>query len=391
MLNTEYVRNCNCNYERLLLEQKPEQNRYQYCILNRGGIRYLLPASLRYLNGEAYMYYDISSTQSISQLFSCHTIKREWLKDFLWEIKQLRQELDRFLLDELNILWYPEHIFQDLEKNDFSFLYIPYYEGDNGLCELMDFLIEHIDYEDEMLVEFVYAVYEQIKEVGLEYFQKKIHEDWLLMERKEKGESKREEMIKNEIPESYKEMVKEQNSDRMKNPVQKESPKWSFRFLKDGKRKKNEQKEDYRDLMRQRLNGTENFAVCEDSVYHKENIEIAASEEFGEEYGKTIYIEEVRSVSEPALYKADGEMAAKLDAFPYIVGKKKENVNLALNDYSVSRIHARITMEDGVYYIEDLNSTNGTFKNGLRMNPYEKRKLEREDELRFGKLEFVYR
>lgn len=41
--------------------------------------------------------------------------------------------------------------------------------------------------------------------------------------------------------------------------------------------------------------------------------------------------------------------------------------------------------------MEDLNSTNGTFKNGLRLNPYEKRKLEQGDELRFGQTEFIYR
>ncbi len=37
-LETEYVRNLNCNYERVVLAEKPKENRYQYCILNRGGI-----------------------------------------------------------------------------------------------------------------------------------------------------------------------------------------------------------------------------------------------------------------------------------------------------------------------------------------------------------------
>lgn len=46
--------------------------------------------------------------------------------------------------------------------------------------------------------------------------------------------------------------------------------------------------------------------------------------------------------------------------------------------------------EDG-YYLEDMNSTNGTFKNGLRMQPYEKRKLEEGDEITFGKRTLIYR
>ena len=132
MLQTEYVKNLNCNYERILLEEKPEENRYQYCIVGRGGIKRLLPCSLRYINNAAYLYYDISSTQNLSQFYADKTIKRGWIKDFLWSMKQIQTELERFLLDDNNLLWYPEQIFQDLEKKDFFFLYIPYYSGESG-------------------------------------------------------------------------------------------------------------------------------------------------------------------------------------------------------------------------------------------------------------------
>lgn len=130
MIQTEYVRSLNCNYERMLLDKKPDEKRYQYCILSRGGIRGLLPCSLRYINGQAYLYYDISSRQNVSQLYSDRYITREWIRDFAWSLQQIQQELGRFLLDAGNILWYPEQIFQDLESNVFSFLYVPYYGGE---------------------------------------------------------------------------------------------------------------------------------------------------------------------------------------------------------------------------------------------------------------------
>ena len=38
-----------------------------------------------------------------------------------------------------------------------------------------------------------------------------------------------------------------------------------------------------------------------------------------------------------------------------------------------------------------MNSTNGTFKNGLRMQPYEKKKLEEEDEIKIGRTVMIYR
>lgn len=392
MLETEYVRNCNCNYERIHLEEKPEEKRYQYCILNRGGIRYLLSGNLRYINGEAYLYYDISSTQNIKQLFETRAIGRDWFRDFLWGVRKMLGELDRFLLEEQCIIWSPTHVFQDLEKNDFSFLYVPYYKEDNGLWELMDFFVEKIDYEDEGLVNFLYTIYEQMKTAGQEYLRKNIHDAWEKFERAKAENEPEEETLQKGI-----EPIESKNADigRDAAPVQE---KRMLPFWKESRRRRVQQKEDYREHMRQKLFGGRAIAVCEETVYADKVINnIREHEEqektlvYEEEYGKTIYIEESGIRQQPALYKADGELVVKLDTMPFVVGKRKEDVSFALNDYSVSRIHARITQEDGVYYIEDLNSTNGTFKNGLRLQPYEKRKLEREDELKFGKTEYVYR
>lgn len=388
MLATEYVRNCNCNYLRIHLESKPEEKRYQYCILNRGGIRHLLTGSLRYINGEAYLYYDISSTQNVRQLFETKTIRRNWVKDFLWGIKQMQGELDRFLLDEQCILWSPQLLFQDLEKNDFFFLYVPYYREETGLIDFMNLLVERIDYEDEGLVDFVYAVYEQVRINGQEYLRKHIHEAWEELERKEL-EAKNATEIK---PEEAQTICPQEQEEMAKLELQTQKRGLG---LWPGRRKKQKQREDYRERMRDKLLGMKPLAVCEETIYAEDDKNSREREEVeqagGEEYGKTIYIEETVARREPGLYKMDGELVIAITEFPFVIGKKKEDVSLVINDYSVSRIHARITEEEGFYYIEDLNSTNGTFKNGLRLQPYEKRKLEKDDELKFGKMEYLYR
>ena len=146
MINTEYIRSLNANYERMTLGEKPEEKRYQYCMISRGGIKGLLPCSLRYIDGNAYLYYDITSRQNIAQLFEKKVINRQWLTDFLWSMRRVRQEMSRFLLEESNIVWFPNHIYQDLEKNDFYFIYIPYCRQETGFHELLEYLIEHIDY-----------------------------------------------------------------------------------------------------------------------------------------------------------------------------------------------------------------------------------------------------
>jgi len=49
-----------------------------------------------------------------------------------------------------------------------------------------------------------------------------------------------------------------------------------------------------------------------------------------------------------------------------------------------SRQHALITFEDGLLAIEDLNSTNGTFVNRLRVHPGQKRPLQVNDVIQIG-------
>jgi len=429
MITTEYVNNLNCNYERILLDKRPEEKRYQYCILNRGGIKGLLPCSLRYINGAAYLYYDISSRQTVSQLYGTRSMTRGWMRDFMWSLKQIQQELGRFLLDMGNILWYPEQVFQDLESNFFSFLYIPYYEGEASFIKLVEFWVEHIDYEDEILVNFVYRMYEQLERNGEVYLQSRIFEDAECLEgtgeqsgavkvkgpgdgekRKEQscGEKRREqdrtEKIKEQIrAETFLEKAEPQSKGRKVlseeleknikpeslNPQPadnekkaeksaKEEKKGLFSLLEGKKNRGKKQREEYSMTMQQAMSG---YTVAEKTPYE------------AEDFGRTIFIEEKLDGTDDIhrLYTPDGRLLASLEQHTMSIGKKKEEVDLVLDDASVSRIHARIIEEKGEIYLEDLNSTNGTFKNGLRMQPYEKRKLETGDEIKCGKVRLVFR
>ena len=387
MLKTEYVRNLHYNYERLLLDQAPEEKRYQYCILSRGGIKGLLPCSLRYINGMTYLYYDISSKQSIVQLFGNKFITKDWLRDFMWSFQQIRQELDRFLLDGHNIIWYPEHVFQDLDSRVFSFMYIPYHERENGLLKLVDFWVEHIDYEDETLVEFVYHIHDQLEKNGEAYLQSQIFKDAEVLEQRH--------LVTSDEP-----IVREQTAPVLVKNEQtfdpKEEKKGLFSIFEGKKRKNKEARESYCQVMQEAMNGC---TVANETNYH------AATEyEYNEkartdcdyqdeEFGRTVYIEERADPSTVVhyLYSPEGKRLASLETASLSIGKKKGEVDLVLNDLSVSRMHARIIKEGSEIYLEDLNSTNGTFKNGLRLEPYERRKLETEDEIKCGNVILVFR
>lgn len=79
-----------------------------------------------------------------------------------------------------------------------------------------------------------------------------------------------------------------------------------------------------------------------------------------------------------------------LSSFPFFVGKSAENVDYTIPDASVSRIHAKFSLRDDMVFLTDLNSTNATYKNGIRLQPNEMTLLEAGDEIVFGKVSFVY-
>ena len=56
----------------------------------------------------------------------------------------------------------------------------------------------------------------------------------------------------------------------------------------------------------------------------------------------------------------------------------------------VSRKHARIYEQDGAYFVEDLNSTNYTLVNKQKVVPGTACQLAAGDEIRFGRVAFLF-
>ena len=77
-----------------------------------------------------------------------------------------------------------------------------------------------------------------------------------------------------------------------------------------------------------------------------------------------------------------------LDRLPLTIGKMEECVDKVLNDKTVSRIHCRFFQEEGRLAVIDLNSTNGTYRNGVKLKPQVKTFLGEGDELRIGRICF---
>jgi len=75
------------------------------------------------------------------------------------------------------------------------------------------------------------------------------------------------------------------------------------------------------------------------------------------------------------------------DTEPQLIGRSSEAIQLS--DQTISRRHAELTPEgDGTWYIRDLESSNGTFVNGVRVT--DRRQLKLGDQVRTGNTLLIY-
>ncbi|MCC8104846.1 MAG: FHA domain-containing protein [Clostridiales bacterium] len=73
---------------------------------------------------------------------------------------------------------------------------------------------------------------------------------------------------------------------------------------------------------------------------------------------------------------------------PIYIGKIRGEADVILNVSTVSRMHARIQVRQGQCYLKDINSKNGTFVNGRRLEPQEECEIQEGDTVAFAQIEY---
>ena len=84
-------------------------------------------------------------------------------------------------------------------------------------------------------------------------------------------------------------------------------------------------------------------------------------------------------------YEGNGnENNLKIEVPIFLIGSQKEEAAGVIHASTVSRLHARIVKEGENYYIEDMNSTNGTYRNGELLRYRQKELLQKNDVIKFA-------
>ncbi|HEY9730625.1 MAG TPA: FHA domain-containing protein [Drouetiella sp.] len=94
------------------------------------------------------------------------------------------------------------------------------------------------------------------------------------------------------------------------------------------------------------------------------------------------------SISGAVLVSVDDKRTFELTSTDTFIGRSKENDIALAADLSLSRRHAAVTCVDGIYYLRDLRSSNGTLLNGKAVEGIVA--LQPDDEIFLGRTRFLF-
>jgi hypothetical protein len=272
----------------------------------------------------------------------------------------LQSELPRFYLRSEHLLLHPDQIFMDAEGSSMTFCYEPLWQQEprRSLQELLEQLLPQVDHQDKEAVKLIYGLYEVCQRENADVW-------GYVMEYGSQGTCRTQPAVSDTPTERQTE--KAECSSRLSKPEQ--TPTVSalawLQSLELGKKKKEERPQPlYLFEPDEKPQESAYATACLTAMEHPE--------------GRLVY-------------QGSGmEDSFVLDGETFLVGGRNGHADGQLKASGVSRNHARITREEHDYYIEDLNSKNGTYLNG-ELLPYRQRyRMKPGDHVMFAREEYVF-
>lgn len=385
-----YKRDMSRNY--LILPK--ECSSYQVEMFCRNDIKGLLKGRLKCTDGEEKLYYDISSRQSLSTVYEKNNICFSDVKNLFYSWTDAVKEAERYLLNTGFLVCSPEFIYLDPSSKRADWLFYPTdCETDypEDLSDLAEFLLEKVDHKDADAVDIIYKFYRSQKEGT-----------FLISEMIEMIEAVKTRFGDTEPLEEHEEYIREEFQADFKEPENEVSGSVFQKIgklfsLKGNGRMGGEKEENHYKKREQYNNPVKEKEMKEKEMREKEDRDLY-------EPGGVVWQEsktEEKCNNETVLIAAKPEEARELKCIrdgktyslkelPVILGKMKGEVDICIEDESVSRMHVRFFESDRKIMMEDLNSKNGSSVNDIDLESHEKVVLCPGDRIRIGLVEFVY-
>lgn len=323
-MKIEYMRNMQFGYMRMELERPLSKTEEE--MLTHNEIEGLLPVRWQKENDRYLLRYDITGKQALDGLLENMLVDEKLLKSLLVGIYVAAKQLEKYLLPQEGLLLLPEAIFWDYKTETMHFCYFP--EGEELLQErfkkLMEYMLAKTDHKNILAVQLAYRVYEEAQK---SFFCMEDLQDYLQGQCVQEHE---EETVK---------VVEDVCEENVYSNICAHKLGWKRKIMAWIKEK----------IKRIAKNKKEKEAVIFDVEERVE--EETATTVLGGGQGEIegfLKYEGINSLPDIRVTKV-----------PFVIGSAS-NCDGVLRHPNISRTHAKITYRDNTYFIEDLNSTNGT-------------------------------
>ncbi len=373
-MEARFKKDMNSNYLILECEEK-EHYEMQMVLCNK--IKGLLECKRHIFNGQTEIYYNISSKQPLSRIFLKKELGIEDIKRLLLSIRALMDELKRYLLSIDYVLFDAEYCYCNPDTRQPEWIFYPYNNSENSMVKLAEFLIDKVDHGERAAVDLAY------------HFYKLVRNEMLTQEELDKllagyEERQREELFECETNDLG-------NEDDIRFVTQSEETTCREAISK-GNRILDKIKELIRSKMRNNVQAEEKSRKMKVEHVSATEWETYGLEEYSNYSGETVVmgIQSIKATRRLRSLSKNDEQYISLKKLPCILGKMEECSDVVLKDPSISRMHAKIFENGGEVYLQDLNSTNGSYINSLELESNEIVKLKIGDEIMFGNLRYIY-
>ena len=377
-MEIRYIRRFMKSY--MVIAQRKPPVRWELMMMTQLALESVQFAEYVCEDGEAELWYDITGKQSLDVLLDDGQLTCELLCRILMGVYDAAEGLEGLLLRSEGLLLRPEYMFSDYGTEHIGICYDPENEipVEQAFSQLMEYLLIKLDHEDPRAVELAYGIYEQSVKGG-----------WNLSK------------IKDEIQLSY-QSEEEYGEEKLILPKEQEEDQKQEQMIEE--------------LHRETANGRllRLFGIlkvqkilCEKLEQWKVGIGCILGRGTKKEAEQTFVFEPEQAeepVSRPTVLlkelgkKADGilryEGVGKCENLvitgeEYIIGSD-EGCAGYIPSKTVSRRHARITRVDDIYFVEDLNSLNGTCVGGELLNYKTRVSLQKNEMIAFADQKFRF-
>ena len=381
-MEIRYIRQHNDSF--MIIKQEAASG-FEYQMIKNNDIPALLSFKDIGINGQLERWYTISSMQSLQDYVESTTMTLTVLENIIRKIYMAYEQLNKYLINPSHIYLSKETVMvsKDVENISVALCYYPGVDREmqQQFREIMDFLIKEVSSDNKELMEVLYGLYEKC-----------LKDDFTLPELLEELRGANQEDV---IKVTKIDLSKQENNVAFFNEKENEEdsrPK-NFNYLdgdylSDYCEDEPSAFEGLTDTVLKALRGifkggnrTKEEDVRSQDFYVEPDIEI------GE---KTVLLTEQKPMGK-LVYDGDGREADFIVERNILkIGSARGNNDARIHSQAVSSAHAKIMREGEDFYIEDLNSSNGTYVNGQLLNYHERHKLKLMDKLRFADVTYIF-